>query len=255
MIDSGWICRNDIIWYKRSTMPSSAKDRFTVDYERFFFFTKKPKYYFKQQFDEYTEPTKRWGGNIVNISDKFKDGDKNLSREGRSNRPNPLGRNKRTVWDINPAQFKEAHFAVFPEKLIETPIDASCPKWVCTECGEPQRQIIETSGGTTGQSWHDHSNDLEEGMHQSMSGIGKRVGKDGSYQREITGWSKCDCNAEFRKGRVLDPFMGAGTTAIVAHKQSKDWLGIELKEEYIKIAEHRLLNNTDILLQRHFDFE
>ena len=250
MIDNKWVCRNDIIWWKRSTMPSSAKDRFTVDYERFFFFTKKPKYYFKQQFEPMNEDTFR--------ESKRESGKnpKGAERQGLKDWTiNQLGRNKRTVWDINPAQFKEAHFATFPEKLIETPIDATCPKLVCTKCNKPQEQIIKFSGGTTGQSWHDHSNDSEQGMHQSQANIGRRENEDGSYKKEIIGWSKCDCNAPFRKGRVLDPFMGAGTTALVAHKQGNDWLGIELKEEYIKIATQRLLNNTDILLQRHFEFD
>lgn len=51
MTDRGWILRNRIIWHRDNAMPSSIKDRFTVDYEEFFFFTKNPKYYFKQQFE------------------------------------------------------------------------------------------------------------------------------------------------------------------------------------------------------------
>jgi DNA modification methylase len=41
-------------------------------------------------------------------------------------------------------------------------------------------------------------------------------------------------------GLVLDPFMGAGTTAVVARKLGRKYLGIELNVEYIKIAERRL---------------
>lgn len=40
---------------------------------------------------------------------------------------NPNGKIKRTTWEVNPKPFKGAHFAVFPEKLIETPIQAGCP--------------------------------------------------------------------------------------------------------------------------------
>lgn len=43
-------------------------------------------------------------------------------------------------------------------------------------------------------------------------------------------------------GIVLDPFMGAGTTALVAQKLNRNYLGIELNPEYIKIAENRLYN-------------
>lgn len=43
-------------------------------------------------------------------------------------------------------------------------------------------------------------------------------------------------------GLVLDPFMGAGTTALVARKLNRNFIGFELNPEYIKIAEKRLLN-------------
>jgi len=52
--------------------------------------------------------------------------------------------------------------------------------------------------------------------------------------------STCDCNAGFEGGIVLDPFFGAGTTGVVALKQNKKYIGIELNPEYIKIAEARI---------------
>lgn len=47
-----------------------------------------------------------------------------------------------------------------------------------------------------------------------------------------------------KDGIVLDPFIGSGTTAIVANKLNRRWLGIELNSEYIKLAEHRISQNT-----------
>jgi len=41
-------------------------------------------------------------------------------------------------------------------------------------------------------------------------------------------------------GIVLDPFMGSGTTAVVALKHNRNYIGIELNPEYIKIAEKRV---------------
>lgn len=41
-------------------------------------------------------------------------------------------------------------------------------------------------------------------------------------------------------GVVLDPFMGSGTTAVVARLLSRRYVGIELNPEYIKIAQKRL---------------
>ena len=56
----------------------------------------------------------------------------------------------------------------------------------------------------------------------------------------IKGYTDCGCNAGFESGIILDLFMGAGTTAVVAKKQGKRFLGIELKEEYIKMSIERL---------------
>ena len=41
-------------------------------------------------------------------------------------------------------------------------------------------------------------------------------------------------------GIVLDPFMGSGTTAIVARSLNRNYIGVELNPEYIKIAQKRL---------------
>jgi len=131
MVENGWILRNDIVWNKPNPMPESVKDRFTGSWEHLFFFVKSKRYWFEQQFDQYTEPLNRWGGDSTKPTDTTKDNDGVFAiaeREGRNRRPNELGRNKRDVWEINTQPYPEAHFAVFPEKLVETPILAGCPQ-------------------------------------------------------------------------------------------------------------------------------
>lgn len=49
-------------------------------------------------------------------------------------------------------------------------------------------------------------------------------------------------------GIVLDPFMGAGTTALVARKLLRNYIGFELNPEYIKIAEKRLQTQLGMFL-------
>jgi site-specific DNA-methyltransferase (adenine-specific) len=135
MIDNQWICRNDIIWYKRNAMPSSVADRFSVDYERIFFFTKNEKYYFDQQ----KEP-------CINGDPASPRGSKGTKtpNSGRRNKQNELGkatytgfnaryeprteRNIRSVWDIPVQPFRGAHFATFPKNLLKTPILSGCPE-------------------------------------------------------------------------------------------------------------------------------
>ena len=131
MIDEQqWIARNVIIWHKPNCMPSSVKDRFTVDYEPVFFFTKSKKYFFEQQFEPYTEPMNRWGGDELKAQCKseWDEGTGQDTYRDRNMRPNSLGRNKRCVWKIPTHPYPEAHFATFPSKLIVTPILAGCPK-------------------------------------------------------------------------------------------------------------------------------
>lgn len=51
MVRRGWICRNVLIWRKPNSLPSTATDRYTVDFEYLFFFVKSQHYYFHQQLE------------------------------------------------------------------------------------------------------------------------------------------------------------------------------------------------------------
>lgn len=182
MVNRGWILRNTIIWHKPSCMPSSVKDRFTVDFEYVFFFVKNKKYWFEQQFESLSEATEQrakynWCKED-NKSTNYQDLNELNRNESYADHINfDKGRNKRTTWDINPGQFPEAHFAVFPEELIKTPIKAGCP----------------------------------------------------------------------REGIVCDPFMGSGTTGVVAKKLNRNWIGFEINSEYVKLAEKRIENQKRFL--------
>lgn len=131
MVENGWILRNVINWRKPNQMPSSAKDRFTVDFEPIFFFVKKATdYNFEQQLEPYTKPLDRWGGDNLeaNGTSTWDDGTGQKSYRNRNMRPNPEGRNMRTTWDINTESFPEAHFAVYPKELCMRMIKAGCPE-------------------------------------------------------------------------------------------------------------------------------
>jgi len=101
-------------------MPISVKDRFTVDFEYLYFFSKNKKYFFNQQFEPSVDKEYRERGKIRPTNQGRKGfeirGGLHQQVGGRKNR------NKRSVWEISTKPYKEAHFAVFPEKLIETPI-------------------------------------------------------------------------------------------------------------------------------------
>ncbi len=166
----GWYLRRDIIWSKPNAMPESVTDRPTKAHEYIFLMSKNERYYYNA--DAIREP------------DSGLDHPRNILHkpEPSGSRFNPNvgirkaagrngdGRNKRSVWTVNTQPFPDAHFAVFPEKLIEPCILAGCPK-----------------GGV-----------------------------------------------------VLDPFIGSGTTALVALKAARLFIGIELNTKYAKMAEKRI---------------
>jgi len=54
------------------------------------------------------------------------------------------------------------------------------------------------------------------------------------------GWTDCGCDAEWIRGIVLDPFIGSGTTGVVAKQLSRDFIGIELNPEYVEMANKRI---------------
>jgi site-specific DNA-methyltransferase (adenine-specific) len=128
MTDRGWILRNAVIWHKPNVIPTSVKDRFTIDYEFIFFFTKQRTYYFDRQVEKSLCP----GGKHV----PKRPGSKGESVNRTINRTyfarnivTGEFRNKRCVWTIPVARCMDPHFAVYPENLIETPIMAGCPEF------------------------------------------------------------------------------------------------------------------------------
>jgi site-specific DNA-methyltransferase (adenine-specific) len=50
------------------------------------------------------------------------------------------------------------------------------------------------------------------------------------------------------KGIVLDPFVGSGTTAVVAKKLGRHYIGIDMNPKYIEYAKERIKNCSSTLL-------
>jgi DNA modification methylase len=145
------------------------------------------------------------------------------------------------VWTIPTAPYKGAHYATYPIALPRRLINLMCPREVCVVCGEPRRRIVQVDG------YVDNS-----GKPAAMDMNRPRVvdqrtrqftpaGQDSSAHKLTTtlGWTDCQHN-KWRRGLVLDPFAGSGTTLAAAAEQGRDAIGIDLDERNLDLARERL---------------
>lgn len=136
--DQDWILRNRNIWYKTNGMPSSAPDRFTNKYEHVYMLTKQKKYNF--DLDAVRIPVKYqevWSRKGSAKGTPYEEtGNNPRSRWGLTQKEIKSGiqsesfkmKNPGDVWTIPTQPHKDAHFAIFPDKLPEIMIKAGCPK-------------------------------------------------------------------------------------------------------------------------------
>ncbi len=137
----GWYLRSDIIWHKPNVMPESVRDRPTKAHEYLFLLAKSARYYYNSEAikEPATEPARKCGRNSrANVDRDVSHGTRKQDAIGKcqyvgfNNRydfANPSKkRNRRSVWTIATQPYRGAHFAVFPEKLVEPCILAGCPE-------------------------------------------------------------------------------------------------------------------------------
>lgn len=215
MRKDGWFLKSDIIWAKPNVLPNGSSNKPISSHEYFFLFSKSANYYYDK------EATKE------NSVEKNKDGTFKK-------------RLKRDVWNVPVASFKGSHFAVFPQRLIEPCILSSTSEnGCCFSCGKSYIRKIEKHRYATRPG---KNNKIDE------TGFSNRDSGRHLTETKTVGWEKsCSCETdEIKSCIVLDPFCGAGTTGIVSINLGRDFIGIDGKEEYIKISEQRIIKETQL---------
>ena len=177
------------------------------------------------------------------------------------------GANLRDWWLVNTKPFRGAHFAVFPMDLIEPCIKAgTSERGACSECGAPWKRVVNvTTGGPQRATAKLEGEAKSKGAgYFGSAGQAWQDWKDAN-PNTTTGWQPtCGCGTEYPIPQeeldadptllddfelepcptqpciVLDPFMGSGTTALVAYGLGRDYLGIELNPDYVEMANERL---------------
>ncbi len=231
-IDSGWIARNHICWYKNNGMPSSVKDRFTNKWESLFFFTKNRKYYFN--LDEVREPciTETIPFNVrVRDTTKNRFIQKATKTEQRKHDKTGVKKQDTTLGgDGKP----KPTYKGFNKRWKER-------KWVQEYSQQGTHSIAKKHNGIydmeTGKSLN-HPNGKNPGDAWMFNTQPFPEAHTATFpEKLITRILKAGCP---KGGTVLDPFFGAGTTGLVAERLKMKWIGIELKKEYIDMSVRRI---------------
>jgi len=130
-----------------------------------------------------------------------------------------------------------AHYATWPETVAKRMIDMMCPRRVCVVCGLPSRRIVgdvEYVDHRTGEPRH---HEWQRGELNRVGAVGHNNG--GQRIASTVGWSDCG-HDRWRRGRVLDPFAGTGTTLAVAEGCGLDSVGIDLDGRNVHLAAQRV---------------
>lgn len=144
LFEPGWYLRQDVIWAKSNPMPESVTDRCTKSHEYIFLLAKSPTYYCDmgaikepavgQNHHDLTSPGYKAPGQAPNTGNRkalrtdIESRHRSQIQGGQSLMAEPDGRrNKRSVWTVSTKPYSGAHFATFPEDLIEPCILAGAP--------------------------------------------------------------------------------------------------------------------------------
>jgi site-specific DNA-methyltransferase (cytosine-N4-specific) len=221
-IDRGWIMRNDCIWAKRNGMPESVTDRFSKKHEYFFFMVKSEKYFF----------------DLDAIRDKA------ITNE---NRPDGVVRNRLYDYDS-----KMNNHDLNPKATTKIP--------------KEQSEMFGSPRARQHRNTNINGNMTENGLTRTTAGLsmktaeekqnpnGKNPGSVSDFWDVPTKPSSSKHYASYNDsllvkpvlagcpegGIIYDPFMGTGSTAEVALRSNRNFIGSEMSFEYCKIAERRL---------------
>lgn len=238
----GWWLRSDIVWSKPNPMPESVRDRPTRSHEYVFLLARRRRYHYDP--DAIREPDcgRPSGAGYVRperLSYRDGRGPRGQRREWTPGR----GRNRRSVWEVATQPYAGAHFATFPQRLVEPCVLAGSSPAACGECGAAWRRVVASERVRDGEqvvigSWTDPAQRLTRGRAPLPDGSGHwRC----SVRRVTLGWEPgCDHADDTRRCTVLDPFAGSAITGLVACRHGRDFLSIELNPEYARLATRRL---------------
>lgn len=270
MIKLGFICRNEIIWHKPNAIPNSAKNRFTNDFEKVYFFTKSKYYKFNTQYEDRLTEVKQKDktSNDSSIKSKYKDTVQEVKhRQGMSK-----DRSNKVIYVRNELPEQQYFVSFLRDNITKNHLlensdikKSTIDHWFRRDKGGfsyPKVDDWKKVRGLFNNNDLDFK-DIDKGLltvTKETTDIDKNAHK-GRIKRTV--WSintkrldkshfaaypleliETPILASSNKGDiVLDPFMGSGTTAISCINHNRKYIGFELSKEYCDICKDRIENN------------
>lgn len=260
----GWIVRQDQVIAKLNGLPESVTDRTRDCHEMFFHMVKQERYY--SATDEIREPSDpNRNGRDSGPGSMLKGGD-GVSRDQSwvvSERVyNPLGKLPGSVWSVAsepfivPPDIKARydlpdHFAAFVggTELVRRIMLGWSPHAICLTCGEGRRPVVEKTPMEVRPSARRLT--AQANGEASRTAVGGTMTK--APEATILGYS-CACGVDqdepSRPAVVLDPFVGSGTTLLVANALGRMGIGIDLSADYARLAAWRASQRSEKVVSR-----
>jgi DNA modification methylase len=212
----GWYLRQDIIWSKPNPMPESVTDRCTKAHEYIFLLSKSQKYYFDQ--DSIKQPVA--DSSVIRLAQQIE------KQKGSDRVPGKTNGNMKAV---GPGRKPRPDDSRGGNQGSKNGIPA---------------MAIDGSGVNGHSGYFDICGNLiGDGManKRSVWNVPTMPFKEAhfaTFPEDLI--IPCIKAGSPENGIVYDPFMGAGTTALVSRKLNRNFIGSEINPEYVKIAEKRI---------------
>ena len=226
----GWYLRQDIIWHKPNPMPESVTDRCTKSHEYIFLLSKSKNYFY--DYEAIKQPIS--SATVARMSQDI---------ESQNGSDRAVGKTNGKMKAVLAGSWKGSSFD-------------SGKTSVATNNGRKSGNKERKQGSERGCPEGTGSNvcgsvpwEGEKANKRSVWTVSTKPFSEAHFatfpQDLIVDCIKAGCP---EGGLVLDPFMGAGTTALVARKLNRNYIGLELNPEYIRIAENRLYNELGMFV-------
>jgi DNA modification methylase len=217
----GWYLRSDIIWHKPNPMPESVTDRPTKAHEYIFLLSKSSRYYYdieaikeiakessvqrlSQDIENQTGSQRANGGNKTN-------GTMKAVKFG-GNKADGYGDRRKSGKEWNPKQER---------KMLQYNGQRPNTKEILREQGIQDKTYIIVNKRSV---W-------------TVATVPFKGSHFATFPPKLI--EPCILAGCPKDGIVLDPFMGSGTTAMVAKQNQRNYIGFELNPKYIKISDKR----------------